>query len=592
MPGLLPPTRYIHHRFANFSLSSFHLSLCAFFALTPHPLGTPGHRPHSHIKRHASFESPREVPLPSPSLSSISPGVLSSSAAPFFSNLTSNSTPSATTTASNNRISHSPLQPRTQDVSDYFPLQPRPNTLQSSPSSSGSSGQSSNASRHGSFSPRRFSGFEGERGQQDRGSARSDSDWTSQTSPSPPICAEDGQEKNLPSATDLAPASSQSSQLNTTGMGPGAMTQSPQPPSKTEASVNGTRPSITPIFPYARPYSLPDPHLHSKSYSTTPSNHQESVSTTPNRNQPSTGPSTGEASHITWADRSSSASLPLPMQIPFYTLLKAGDVPPAKQGEAGTMGSPRASGGDSTQAGPQPQPQPHFPYHHSPHLESSASSSSSSSYGSLQSPGDQPNRRVSPPPVPPVNKAASTGNTPGQAQSEQQRTSLPPPRRPVSPFRAPQPRPTTANAAPPTASSSSSTAMPRPMTNHGVATYSPTASSSYPAPEPPIILAPSSDGPGQPYDPFLSHAPPPADSWIQVETSQGEYRLNVRLPGFRRDGITLATKRRRILHVVADSWENGGGKSNISYLLHYLFFFSLSGWRDVGGIRMIVFWPL
>ncbi|KAF8228876.1 hypothetical protein L208DRAFT_1289202, partial [Tricholoma matsutake] len=61
------------------------------------------------------------------------------------------------------------------------------------------------------------------------------------------------------------------------------------------------------------------------------------------------------------------------------------------------------------------------------------------------------------------------------------------------------------------------------------------------------------------YEPFLSHAPPPADSWIEVETTTGEYRLNVRLPGFRRDGITLATKRRRILHVVADSWENGGG---------------------------------
>ncbi|TRM70286.1 hypothetical protein BD626DRAFT_393041 [Schizophyllum amplum] len=59
--------------------------------------------------------------------------------------------------------------------------------------------------------------------------------------------------------------------------------------------------------------------------------------------------------------------------------------------------------------------------------------------------------------------------------------------------------------------------------------------------------------------PFLSHAPPPADSWIQVETIPTEYRLHIRLPGFQRDGITLATKKRRILHVVADSWENGGG---------------------------------
>ncbi|KAJ3759076.1 hypothetical protein EV360DRAFT_42612 [Lentinula raphanica] len=57
-----------------------------------------------------------------------------------------------------------------------------------------------------------------------------------------------------------------------------------------------------------------------------------------------------------------------------------------------------------------------------------------------------------------------------------------------------------------------------------------------------------------PYAPFLSHMPPPADSWIQVETKPSEYRLNIRLPGFKRDGITLSTKRRRILHIVADSW--------------------------------------
>jgi len=45
-----------------------------------------------------------------------------------------------------------------------------------------------------------------------------------------------------------------------------------------------------------------------------------------------------------------------------------------------------------------------------------------------------------------------------------------------------------------------------------------------------------------------------------VETLQHEYKLHARLPGFTQDGITLATKRRRILHVVADKWENGGGK--------------------------------
>ncbi|KAJ7141399.1 hypothetical protein C8R44DRAFT_604424 [Mycena epipterygia] len=119
------------------------------------------------------------------------------------------------------------------------------------------------------------------------------------------------------------------------------------------------------------------------------------------------------------------------------------------------------------------------------------------------------------------------------------------------------------------------------------------SAASYPPPEPPVILpsaegggvapdpeAPSgSTGTGAPsnsnnrassssggtrasrasYEPFLSHAPPPVDSWIEVETTPGEYRLIVRLPGFKRDGITLATKKRRILHVVADSWEPESG---------------------------------
>lgn len=68
------------------------------------------------------------------------------------------------------------------------------------------------------------------------------------------------------------------------------------------------------------------------------------------------------------------------------------------------------------------------------------------------------------------------------------------------------------------------------------------------------------------FEPFLSHAPPPADSWIEVETRAGEYRLNVRLPGFKRDAITLAAKRRRILHVVADNWEDGGGELLVLFL--------------------------
>ncbi|KAF9227217.1 hypothetical protein BS17DRAFT_695226 [Gyrodon lividus] len=92
------------------------------------------------------------------------------------------------------------------------------------------------------------------------------------------------------------------------------------------------------------------------------------------------------------------------------------------------------------------------------------------------------------------------------------------------------------------------------------------SASNMPTPEAPVILTPPpqnerSDDDAQrraPYDSFLCHAPPP-DTWIAVETSQSEYSLLVRLPGFRRDGITIATRRRRILHVAADSWEPGGG---------------------------------
>ncbi|EIM82767.1 uncharacterized protein STEHIDRAFT_84037 [Stereum hirsutum FP-91666 SS1] len=90
-------------------------------------------------------------------------------------------------------------------------------------------------------------------------------------------------------------------------------------------------------------------------------------------------------------------------------------------------------------------------------------------------------------------------------------------------------------------------------------------SPSIPPPAPPTILAPPAPpGPERsnhyrPHEPFLAHAPPPPDTWIAVETLTREYNLVVRLPGFRRDGITLATRRRRVLHLVADSWESGGG---------------------------------
>ncbi|KIM83327.1 hypothetical protein PILCRDRAFT_97209 [Piloderma croceum F 1598] len=90
--------------------------------------------------------------------------------------------------------------------------------------------------------------------------------------------------------------------------------------------------------------------------------------------------------------------------------------------------------------------------------------------------------------------------------------------------------------------------------------------SSYPAPQAPVILTPppppteSGRTARAPYEPFLCHNAVAEDRHsIAVETSTSEYRLIVHLPGFSRDAITLATRRRRILHVVADSWAPGGG---------------------------------
>ncbi|GJE94391.1 hypothetical protein PsYK624_105600 [Phanerochaete sordida] len=79
-------------------------------------------------------------------------------------------------------------------------------------------------------------------------------------------------------------------------------------------------------------------------------------------------------------------------------------------------------------------------------------------------------------------------------------------------------------------------------------------------PQPPTVLTPPPPPQtGAPHESFLSHAPPPQDSYVVIKTGPTEYTLLVRLPGYGRDSITLSTRRRRILHIVADSWEPGGG---------------------------------
>ena len=61
-----------------------------------------------------------------------------------------------------------------------------------------------------------------------------------------------------------------------------------------------------------------------------------------------------------------------------------------------------------------------------------------------------------------------------------------------------------------------------------------------PKPAPPTVLTPPppprADA-GSAHEPFLSHAPPPQDSYIAVETSASEYRLIINLPGYRRDSM-------------------------------------------------------
>ena len=188
---------------------------------------------------------------------------------------------------------------------------------------------------------------------------------------------------------------------------------------------------------------------------------------------------------------------------------------------------------------------------------SSTSSSSASSYSSSNptsqgSGSDLPDKHSSTTPL--TSSQADAFNSQFHNVNSE---SLPP--RPVSPFRAPRPPPLRQQ------SSRSLLSQPTAMRSYMIPLHDAT---SYPPPDPPVILPTdnstimnqSSFRSQAPYFPFLSHAPSPENSWIEVETLQHEYKLHVRLPGFTQDGITLSTKRRRILHVVADKWENGGGK--------------------------------
>lgn len=90
--------------------------------------------------------------------------------------------------------------------------------------------------------------------------------------------------------------------------------------------------------------------------------------------------------------------------------------------------------------------------------------------------------------------------------------------------------------------------------------HSPSSAEWYGGPEAPIIL-PEEDYDGRPSSSraFLSKTPAQGSS-IEVQTHSNEYMIWVQLPGFSWDGITLATQKRRVLHIVADKWDNNGGE--------------------------------
>lgn len=60
--------------------------------------------------------------------------------------------------------------------------------------------------------------------------------------------------------------------------------------------------------------------------------------------------------------------------------------------------------------------------------------------------------------------------------------------------------------------------------------------------------------------PFLDKRPPPSSTEFSIETQPTNYVLRTKLPGFKLDGITLATKHLQQLVIVADKWDdvNGG----------------------------------
>lgn len=217
------------------------------------------------------------------------------------------------------------------------------------------------------------------------------------------------------------------------------------------------------VFPFSRPYSLPQGR--SDSYGTA------EVIRSPKPQKP------------VWPDRSSSASLPLPMQTPYHML-------------------PQVATSATLDERPETQ-------------------------GLLD--GDAEVSRPRPPSAPSQANGQVGGGVAGTS-------------RPSSPA-APRPRtpPARHRLDPVRTSATYSDPLPQPMTRSPSAASS---LSSYPAPQAPVILTPppppteSGRTARAPYEPFLCHNAVAEDRHsIAVETSTSEYRLIVHLPGFSRDAM-------------------------------------------------------
>ena len=478
---------------ANFHFPSLDSTTSVLSGTTPSPTAL------RYPRRQASFDSPREVPLPGSNM-------------PSTSTLT---TPSAA--ASHARKPESST--RMQDFTgDYFSSNPYPRRTSLSARSSLSPPLLSTSSplhhkKSGSYTSRRSTDGDGSSSSSLTGSG---SDWTHQTSPSPPPderCSSSPEPKehaglvasqldstfysdlaSYPPAQHSEPATSTLGRSMTTSLSPQLRT------SMTNQSTLGLRSSpnsTSSAFPLPRPHSFPNvpsnpyaSNSHIMNDATTPSAH-DIISNGAN-------PTTNSG----WPDRGSSASLPLPKHIPFHVLPRAG------------------------------HPSPHTTLEEALAVTYDPSAGAAHAERVRSTHEKEVGKRM---------KYSTDFRHAGEASISRQagECSTSPPRAPARP--------------PPPASATN-------YHSHNHSQSQPQSDSVdfpvlYPTPEPPIILSPTA-APG----PFLSHAPPPPDCWIEVETLRTEYKLTVRLPGFARDGITLATKRRRVLHVVADSWENGGGK--------------------------------